>query len=99
MAIVFHIPGPLRTYTDGRSRVEIDAQRGTLREVLHELWLRYPGLRDRLANEQGEVREHINIFLGNEDVRYLGELATPVPDGAEITIIPAISGGQGPALL
>lgn len=99
MAIVFHIPGPLRAYAEGRSRVEIDAPQGTLREVLHALWTRYPGLRDRLANEQEEVREHINIFLGNEDVRYLGELATPVPDGAEITIIPAISGGRGLALL
>ena len=93
MAVMFHIPGALRVYTDGHSRVEVDSSHGTLREVLLALWSRYPGLRDRLATEQGEVREHINIFIGNEDVRYLDGLATPVPDGAEISIVPAISGG------
>jgi len=46
-----------------------------------------------MATEQGQVREHINVFVGNEDVRYTGGLQTPIPDGAEITIIPAISGG------
>ena len=93
MATIFHIPGPLRAYTDGHRQVEIDAAHGTLRDVLQALWSRYPGLRDRLANEQGEIREHINIFIGNEDVRYLEGLATPIAAGAEITIVPAISGG------
>jgi molybdopterin converting factor small subunit len=71
----------------------MDGPHGTLRDLLYSLWSRYPGLRDRLATEQGEVREHINIFLGNENVRYLDGLATPVPDGVEISIVPAISGG------
>lgn len=93
MPVIFHIPEPLRAYTDGHSHVKIDAARGSLRDVLLALWSRYPGLRDRLATEQGEVREHINIFLGDENVRYLDGLATPVPDGAEVTIVPAISGG------
>lgn len=93
MPVIFHIPGPLRSYTDGQPRVEIDSSHGTLRDVLLALWSRYPGLRDRVATEQGEVREHINIFIGNENVRYLDGLATPVPDGAEVTIVPAISGG------
>jgi sulfur-carrier protein len=93
MPVIFHIPGPLRAYTDGHSRVEIAAPHGTLRDVLLALWSRYPGLRDRLANEQGEIREHINIFIGNENVRYLEGLATPIADAAEITIVPAISGG------
>ena len=96
MAIIFHIPGALRGYTDGQSRIEIDSTPGTLRDVLLMLWSQYPALRDRLATEQGEVREHINIFLGNENVRYLEGLATPVPDGVEITIVPAISGGANP---
>ena len=96
MGVIFHIPGALRVYTDGKRQVEIGAAHGTLREVLKALWLRYPGLRDRLTTEQGEVREHINIFVGNEDVRYLDGLATPLPDGAEITIVPAISGGASP---
>jgi molybdopterin synthase sulfur carrier subunit len=93
VAVIFQIPGALRVYTDGQSRVEIDPAHSTLRDVLQVLWSRYPGLRDRLANEQGEVREHINIFVGKEDVRYLEGLATPIPDGAEISIVPAISGG------
>lgn len=93
MPVIFHIPGPLRAYTDGHAKVEIDASRGSLRDGLRALWSRYPGLRDRLATEQGEVREHINIFLGDENVRYLDGLATLVPDGAEVTIVPAISGG------
>jgi molybdopterin synthase sulfur carrier subunit len=91
--VIIYIPGPLRIYTDGRSKVEIDGPHGTLRDVLDSLWSRYPGLRDRLATEQGAVREHINIFLGNENVRYLNGLATPVADGVEISIVPAISGG------
>jgi molybdopterin synthase sulfur carrier subunit len=96
VAIIFHIPGALRVYADGQSRVEINVSHGTLRDVLQALWSRYPGLRDRLANEQDEVREHINIFVGNEDVRYLEGLATSIPDGAEISIVPAISGGAPP---
>ena len=96
MAVIFHIPGALRVYTDGKRQVEIGAAHRTLREALRALWLRYPGLRDRLTTEQGEVREHINIFVGNEDVRYLDGLATPVPDDTEITIVPAISGGASP---
>ncbi|HEX4595321.1 MAG TPA: ubiquitin-like small modifier protein 1 [Bryobacteraceae bacterium] len=96
MAVIFHIPGALRVFTEGRSRVEIDSGHHMLRDVLLMLWSRYPGLRDRVATEQGEVREHINIFLGNENIRYLDGLATPVPDGSEITIVPAISGGMHP---
>jgi len=96
VAVIFHIPGALRVYTDGQSGVQINASHGTLRDVLQALWSRYPGLRDRLANEQGEVREHINIFVGNEDIRYLEGLATSIPDGAEISIVPAISGGAPP---
>ena len=93
MAVLVHIPGPLRVYAEGRREVEIDAGRGTLRDVLLTLWSRYPGLRDRLASEQGEIREHINIFIGNEDIRFLDGLATRISDGAEISIVPAISGG------
>jgi sulfur-carrier protein len=57
------------------------------------LWKRCPGMRDRVLTEQAQVREHINVFVGNEDVRYTGGLQTPLLDGAQITIIPAISGG------
>jgi molybdopterin converting factor small subunit len=56
--------------------------------------MHYPGLRDRLLTEQEQVREHINLFVGDEDTRYTGGLATPLPADAEIWILPAISGGS-----
>ena len=93
MAIVFHIPGPLREFTSGQSRIEIASSPATLREALSALWTIYPGVRDRIATEQGEVREHIGIFVGNENVRYTGGLATSIPPGSEISIVPAVSGG------
>lgn len=94
MPVTFYIPGPLRPFVAGQSQVEIDVSACTLRDALEALWAQYPGLRDRVITEQGEVREHINVFVGNEDVRYTGELSTPVCAGTEILIIPAISGGR-----
>jgi molybdopterin converting factor small subunit len=93
MPVSVLIPGPLRSFAGGKSQIVIQQSPATLADALEVLWKLYPGVRDRVATEQGEIREHINIFVGNEDVRYTGGLQTPVPDGAEITIIPAISGG------
>ena len=93
MPVTFNIPGPLRAFTGGESRVEIAGAPATLRDALEFLWAAWPGVRDRIMTEQGEVREHINLFVGPEDVRYTGGLATPVPPAGEITIVPAISGG------
>jgi len=91
--VTFHIPGALREFTAGRSTVEIEESPTTLAEALSALWALYPGVRDRVATEQGQVRQHINIFIGREDVRYTGGLASPVPLGSEISIVPAVSGG------
>jgi len=91
--VTFHIPGALREFTAGRSTVEIEDSPATLAEALAALWTLYPGVRDRVATEQGQVRQHINIFIGREDVRYTGGLASPVPPGSEISIVPAVSGG------
>ncbi len=93
MPVTFHIPGALREFTAGRSTVEIDRSPATLAEALSILWMLYPGVRDRIANEQGAVREHVNIFIGTENSRYTGGLASPVSDGSEILIVPAVSGG------
>ena len=93
MPVTFHIPGALREFTAGRSTVEIKDSPATLAEALAALWTLYPGVRDRVATEQGQVRQHINIFIGREDVRYTGGLASPVPPGSEISIVPAVSGG------
>lgn len=93
MAVTFHIPAPLREFTDGHSEVEIGMAPTTLADALSALWTLYPGLRDRVATEQGEIREHINIFIGDDDVRFTGGLATRTSVGSEISIVPAISGG------
>jgi molybdopterin synthase sulfur carrier subunit len=93
MTVTFYVPGPLRPYTEGRSQVEVNVSASTVAEALAALWLAYPGLRDRILTEQGEVRQHVNIFVGEESIRDHGWLAAPVRKGAAITIVPAVSGG------
>ena len=93
MPVTFHIPGALREFAAGKSRVEIEPSPMTLADALSALWKLYPGVRDRIVTEQGQVREHINIFVGNENIRYTGGLATPIDTGCEISIVPAVSGG------
>jgi len=91
--LIFHIPGALREFTAGQRSVEIEHSPTTLADALSALWTLYPGIRDRVTTEQGQVREHINIFIGDENIRYTGGLASPVSAGAEISIVPAVSGG------
>ncbi len=94
MQVLFNIPGPLREFTENRSSVRVELKTGAdLRAALLALFAAYPGLRDRVLTESGETRQHLNIFVTNEDVRYTGGLATAVSAGAEISIVPAISGG------
>ena len=91
--MLFFIPGPLRQFAQGHDSVELQGECATLRDALSALWKLHPGLRDRIVTEQGALREHINIFVGNEEVRYTGGLATPIRSDCEISIVPAISGG------
>jgi sulfur-carrier protein len=94
MQILFNIPGPLREFTDNRSAVWVEVETGAnLLQALQALFAAYPGLRDRVLTETGETRRHVNIFLANENVRYTGGLATAIPADAEVSIVPAISGG------
>ena len=94
MQVSFKVPGPLREFTENQSTVRVELQTAAnLLQALQELFVAYPGLRDRVLTETGETRQHVNIFVGNENVRYLGGLATPIPAGAEISIVPAITGG------
>ena len=93
MSVTFHIPGALREFIAGHSTVEIEHSPTTLAAAFVALWTLYPGVRDRITTEQGQVREHINIFIGNENVRYTGGLASPISAGSEISIVPAVSGG------
>jgi molybdopterin converting factor small subunit len=94
MQILINIPGPLREFTMNQCNLQIDVPPGSdLRTALHSLFAVCPGLRDRVLAESGELRRHVNIFVGNEDIRYSGGLTTPVSVGAEVSIVPAISGG------
>jgi MoaD family protein len=91
--ITININGFLTEFTDGRKQLTVDASPGTVGEALTQLWKSHVGLRDRVLNEQGHVRPHVNIFLNNDNLRYHQGLDTPLADGAEITILPAVSGG------
>ncbi len=93
MRVTFHLPPVLQELTEGRRQVVVETSVSNLADVLAILWTRYPGVRDRIADEQGYVREHINIFIGEENVRYTGGLATQINSSCEISIVPAVSGG------
>ncbi len=90
MAIRVHIPTPMRQHTEGKTEVEVSG--ATVQGALEDLGARYPGITQRLF-DNGQVRRFINLYLNNEDVRYLDSLATPVKDGDELSIIPAVAGG------
>jgi sulfur-carrier protein len=85
------IPTPLRRFTSDDALIEVEAR--TITGILDELDSRYPGLRARLCEDSGKLRRFFNIYVDGEDVRFLDDLETEVPDGAEVSIIPAISGG------
>jgi len=91
MSIMFRIPGPLLPYTGGRTLVQADAAAGTVEEALAQLWRLYPGLRERVLTDTGEVRPHVNVLVGTESIRDTGGLATPLAGPAEIAIVPAVS--------
>jgi molybdopterin converting factor small subunit len=85
------IPAPLRTLTGGKE--EIVAAGGTLGELIEDMEKNHPGIRDRLLDEKG-VRRFVNIYVGEEDTRFLGGLKATVKAGDEVTIVPAIAGGR-----
>ncbi|MGC4191409.1 MAG: MoaD family protein [Thermomicrobiales bacterium] len=85
------IPTPLRTYTSGEAKVS--ATGTTVGEVIADLNARHPGIRDRVCEPDGEIRRFVNVFVNGQNVRKLGGAATPVEDGDEIGVIPAMAGG------
>ena len=93
MTVHFWIPGPLRSMSGGRSQVDVETSGGMLQDALEALFTAHPGLRDRVLTERGEIRQHVNVFVGKTEARSTGGLATPLADGMEISILPAISGG------
>ena len=90
MAIEVRIPTILRTYTDGAKQVE--GSGATLAEILVDLEQRHGGLRERLVDDGG-LRRFVNVYLNDEDVRFLAGLDTPVKDGDTVTVLPAVAGG------
>ncbi|MBI4728315.1 MAG: MoaD/ThiS family protein [Acidobacteria bacterium] len=93
MSVRIRIPTPLRSVTGGVA--DVSAEGRSVREVIESLELAYPGIRDRLCEESGELRRFVNVFVGEEDVRFLEGLDTPIEDGAQVSIIPAVAGGAG----
>ena len=85
------IPTPLRPMTGGKSEVEIAGN--TVSEIIDNLGSAHPGIKERVYDEQGEVRRFINIYVNEEDIRFLTGKDTPLKDGDEVSIIPAIAGG------
>jgi molybdopterin converting factor small subunit len=93
VSVTVQLPGPLRPFAQGRRQVTLDPPPSTVGEALEALWLLHPALRDRVLDEQGRVRPHVNVFVGTDNVRDGAGLDAGVPDGSEIAIIPAVSGG------
>ena len=91
MSVSVRIPTILRTYTNGESEVSADG--GTLAAVLDSLEQRYPGIKGRIVDEQGALRRFVNVYVGNDDVRFLEALDTSTPEGAQVSVIPAVAGG------
>ncbi len=91
MSVTVKIPTQLRAAAGGASEAQL--QGTTVQEVLEGLFSQYSELRERISDEDGSLRRFVNVYLGGEDIRFLEGLATPVTDGAELTILPAVAGG------
>src|SRR5579872_4619350 len=91
MAIIVRIPTTLRKITGGAAR--LDAQGATVREALNSIVTLHPELGERVYDEDGHLRRFVNLFVGGEDIRFLNGLETPLTEGAELSIVPAVAGG------
>lgn len=92
--VTVRIPTPLRTLTGGKSEVETTAS--DIQSMIESLNGQFPGLKDRVCDDKGEIRRFVNIYLNEEDIRFLQGRDTPLKDGDEISIVPAIAGGAYP---
>ncbi len=92
MAATIRIPTPLQGLTG--KQAEVRAEGRTVAELLASLESQFPGIRERLCDESGRLRRFVNVYVADEDIRFQQNEETPVPDGAEVSIIPAIAGGQ-----
>jgi molybdopterin converting factor small subunit len=93
MEITFALPGALQPFAGGAPEVTLDAGGATVADALAALAGRHGGVVDRVLTERGEVRQHVNVFVDGDNIRFLAGLETPVARGSTITIVPAVSGG------
>jgi molybdopterin converting factor small subunit len=91
MSVLVRVPTILRPLTDGAAEVSVEG--GTLAEVLDALEANHTGIRARVLDEDGKLRRFVNVYVNDDDVRFADGLATPTPDGASVSIIPAVAGG------
>ena len=91
MSIVVRIPTPLRRLTDGQDKVDVDGD--TLGGVIDAMNEQYPGIRERICDDQGQLRNFVNVYVNGEDVRFLQGLETATTDGDEVSVVPAVAGG------
>jgi molybdopterin synthase sulfur carrier subunit len=91
MAVTVKIPTQLRAAAEGASEAQLDG--ATVQEVLDGLYDRFGELRERISDEDGSLRRFVNVYVSGEDIRFLDGLQTPVADGSELTILPAVAGG------
>jgi molybdopterin synthase sulfur carrier subunit len=92
MAVRVRVPTPLRRFTGGVD--EVTAEGGSIKDVLEDLERRHPGIRERLMDDNGELRRFVNVYLNGDDIRFLNQLGSKVKDGDDISIVPAIAGGH-----
>lgn len=92
MPIKVRIPTPLRTVTKGADEVTVVGK--TIKEVIENLEANHPGIKERICDNDGQIRRFINFYLNDEDIRFMGNQNTPVKDGDQISIVPAIAGGS-----
>ena len=92
MSVTVRIPAPLRKVT-GEREVVTAADGGSLLEMINRLDQEYPGLKERICDESGEIRRFVNLYINGEDVRFLSGLETPIKAGDEVSIVPAVAGG------
>ena len=93
MSVTVVLPSQLRELAEGSASVRLDGGPGTVGEALDALRATHPAVYDRVVTERREVRPHINVFVGREDIRWSGGLETPLGDGSEVVILPSVSGG------
>ena len=91
MAVEVRIPTVFRKFTDGRSSAEVEA--GTVGQVIEELGNLYPGFREQLLTESGDLHRFVNVYVNDEDARYLEKLDTRVADGDTVSLLPSVAGG------